>query len=343
MNYVERYIYAVTRYLPEKDREEVGRELRSNLEDMLLEDYSEENIKRVLEDMGSPYELSSRYLDQEKYLLGPRVYPIYMEALKILVIVAVIVGAITFTVDLFFTINAIDTVNSLSDIIGTTVRIITNGIGIMFDVVVGFFFWVTLGFIIVEKTNVLDEMKSPKNKAFVVEDLKEIPKSKGKKISKVEMAFSFVFTIAFLFIFLFRNDLIAVYIAGEGSFAIFNVDTIRSYGVLVMVVGALSLLLTLYKLIAGRWTKKLAIFSAIYAVISLGTTIIIVLDPNLFGQEFLTFMEMNFGDFGSNFLDNMGKLKLGFIAVVLIITIIDMGTALYQGFRKDKTQIGKGF
>ncbi len=337
MKYVERYIYAVTRYLPEKDREEVGRELRSNIEDMLMEDYSEENIKRVLEEMGSPYELSNRYLDQEKYLIGPRVYHTYMDTLKILLIVAVVVGAITFTVDLLVNINSLESINSLSAIIEMTVRIIASGIGIMFNVVVGFFFWVTLGFIIAEKTNALDEMKSSKDKAFLVEDLKEIPKSTGKKISKVEMAFSLILTIAFLGILLFRLDLIAVFIAGEGSYPIFNESTIKSYLILILIVGALSISLTLYKLVMGRWNRKLAIASTVYALISLAATIIILLDPNLLDQSFLNFMSSNFKTWGFDLSTNLGKLKLGFIVVASIITVIEIGSALYQGFRRERT------
>ncbi len=338
MKYIERYIYAVTHYLPEKDREEVGRELKSNIEDMLQGDYSEENIKQILEELGSPYELSTRYLDQEKFIIGPRVYHIYIETLKILMVVAIIVGAITFTVDLLANINSLDFSTSPQGIIAITVKIIAKGIGIMFNVMVGFFFWVTFGFIIVEKTNALDEMKSRKNKAFVVEDLKEIPQSKGKNISKVEMAFTLVLTIAFLFIFLFKSDLISMYIAGEGSYPIFNSDTIQAYMLVILVTGALSISLTIYKLILGRWSKKLAIYSVVYALVSLVVTIIVVQDPNLFDPRFLNFISDNVKTWGIDLSANLGKLKLGFILIASIITVIEISTALYQGFRKERSR-----
>ncbi len=337
MKYVDRYIYAVTRHLPEKDREEVSRELRSNIEDMLMEDYSEDNIKQVLEEMGSPYELSSQYLDQEKYLIGPRMYHSYVDTLRILLTVALIVGAVIFTVDLLISLNSLDAINSLTDIINIIVGIIASGISIMFNVVVGFFFWVTLGFIIAERTSAADEIKNFKNKVFVVEDLKEIPKTIGKKISKVEMTFSLISTMAFLSILLLRSDLIAIYIAGEGSYPIFNERTIKMYLILILAVGALSIILTIYKIILGRWNKKLAVAATIYALISLMVTIIVVLDPHLFDPKFITFMSDNFKTWSIDFSQNMGKFKVGFLVVASIITLIDIVTALYQGFRRENT------
>ena len=306
MKYVDRYIYAVTRHLPEKDREEVSRELRSNIEDMLMEDYSEDNIKQVLEEMGSPYELSSQYLDQEKYLIGPRMYHSYVDTLRILLTVALIVGAVIFTVDLLISLNSLDAINSL-------------------------------GFIIAERTSAADEIKNFKNKVFVVEDLKEIPKTIGKKISKVEMTFSLISTMAFLSILLLRSDLIAIYIAGEGSYPIFNERTIKMYLILILAVGALSIILTIYKIILGRWNKKLAVAATIYALISLMVTIIVVLDPHLFDPKFITFMSDNFKTWSIDFSQNMGKFKVGFLVVASIITLIDIVTALYQGFRRENT------
>ena len=35
MKLIDRYIYAVTSYLPEEAREDVGKELKSNIEEML--------------------------------------------------------------------------------------------------------------------------------------------------------------------------------------------------------------------------------------------------------------------------------------------------------------------
>ena len=64
MNLIEIYIQEVTRRLPEKSREDIALELRSTIEDMLPDDYSEEDVKSVLEKLGNPAALASGYRDQ---------------------------------------------------------------------------------------------------------------------------------------------------------------------------------------------------------------------------------------------------------------------------------------
>lgn len=340
MEYVERYIYAVIRYLPEKDREEVSKELKSNIEDMLDGNYSKENVRKVLEDMGSPYELSTRYLDQEKYLIGPRIYHTYVDTLKILLIVAVIVGGITFIVDLLANINSLEVFTSVSDIISLVVAMIVSGISIMFNVILGFFFWVTLVFVIIERTQVSDELKSANEKPFNIEDLKEKPKHKDKRFSKVELAISIVLTFAFLFVLLFRRDLIAIYITGEGSIEIFNSQLLSRYTPLIIGIGALSMALNIYKLIIEVMNKKTAILISVYTVISFVSLVIIVLEPNLFSQEFVRFLSENFARFKGSIEDNLLKLKIGFIVVIGIISTIEISISLFHGFKKEKN-VGK--
>jgi len=57
---IDRYIYDVVRRLAEKDRDEVSRELESNIYDMLPDDPSEEDIRKVLYDLGAPCGLAEK-------------------------------------------------------------------------------------------------------------------------------------------------------------------------------------------------------------------------------------------------------------------------------------------
>ena len=53
MNLIDRYVYSVAEYLPGRAND-VTRELRSNIEDMLPENHTEEDVYRVLEELGNP-------------------------------------------------------------------------------------------------------------------------------------------------------------------------------------------------------------------------------------------------------------------------------------------------
>ena len=63
---IERYIYAVTKRLPKKIQEDVSQELRTLIDDMLMERCgdatpNEYDIKSVLTELGTPNELCEKY------------------------------------------------------------------------------------------------------------------------------------------------------------------------------------------------------------------------------------------------------------------------------------------
>ncbi|MED2149641.1 hypothetical protein P4V48_20275, partial [Bacillus thuringiensis] len=72
MNLIDIYVEEVAKRLPEKNREDIILELRSTIEDMLPDDYNEDDEKRVLEKLGSPVALANGYLDRPMHLIGQR-------------------------------------------------------------------------------------------------------------------------------------------------------------------------------------------------------------------------------------------------------------------------------
>lgn len=92
-NWIDRYTAQVGRNLPQNKRADIEKEIRSLIEDM-LEDRSkaegrtvdEEMTLAVLKEMGEPEKVAAGYLP-EKYLIGPRVYPLFMLVLRIVLIV----------------------------------------------------------------------------------------------------------------------------------------------------------------------------------------------------------------------------------------------------------------
>jgi hypothetical protein len=97
MNLLDKYITAVGDHLPAKGRADIEAELRSTLQDM-LDDRSaatgqpinDDMIKAVLKEYGAPAKVAATY-QEPRYLVGPRLYPIFELVLRI--VLAVIVGA----------------------------------------------------------------------------------------------------------------------------------------------------------------------------------------------------------------------------------------------------------
>ncbi|MEH7274964.1 HAAS signaling domain-containing protein, partial [Neobacillus vireti] len=103
MRLIELYIQEVTRRLPEKSRADIALELRSTIEDMLPDDFSEEDVKDVLKKMGNPVLLASGYLDRPLHLIGPRYYDIYINLLKMILPIAVAISLISMIAETILT------------------------------------------------------------------------------------------------------------------------------------------------------------------------------------------------------------------------------------------------
>lgn len=91
-NWIDRYVAQVGRSLPQNKRSDIEKEIRSLIEDM-LEDrgqsegraVDEEMTLAVLQEMGEPEKVAAGYLP-EKYLIGPRLYPLFTLVLKVVLI-----------------------------------------------------------------------------------------------------------------------------------------------------------------------------------------------------------------------------------------------------------------
>ncbi|SCZ81461.1 HAAS signaling domain-containing protein [Acidaminobacter hydrogenoformans] len=88
MNWMDRYLYAVTRRLPKNMREDIERELRSNLMDALDErldgrEPTEQDILDLLDAFGDPEKVAAEYRPENRYLIGPELIDLYWMIIKI--------------------------------------------------------------------------------------------------------------------------------------------------------------------------------------------------------------------------------------------------------------------
>lgn len=81
MELIERYLHAVGKYLPRKNREDILAEIRSHLEDTLDErtggNLSEEDVVALLQETGSPQKMAASYAPQGQYVVGPALFPLW--------------------------------------------------------------------------------------------------------------------------------------------------------------------------------------------------------------------------------------------------------------------------
>lgn len=328
MNLIEVYIQEVTRRLPEKNREDIALELRSTIEDMLPDDYSEKDVNVVLEKLGNPAVLASGYRDQPMHLIGPRYFDVYVSLLKMILPIAGVIVLISMIAEHFISFGGDGAV------INIVLTIMGKGIWKIIEVGIQVFFWVTIVFAIIERTDKGKDQQplSASLKKWTPEDLKSIPYiPKKKAITKLEVFGCLLWTAIWATLYFYANHLVGVY-EGRGAGLEFvipalNQEVLLRYWPIVLVVIALEIGLALYKLIKGQWTKKMAIFNTTLELISTIVFIVILSNPNLMHQEFITYMSGLFNTTAIQF-------KTWIVGGVIIIFILSAAFNVFDGFRK---------
>lgn len=332
LNLIELYVHEVTRRLPEKMRDDIAAELTLKIEDMLPENYTEADVKETLSKLGKPAILAMSYRDTPMYLIGPKVYPLYIQTLKMImpwvimitILVHIVEGIVSFTGE----------GTMLSMIINLFAMMIAN----IFNVLIQTVFWVTVFFIGIERLGLskVEQTLSLIGSKWTPDDLKETKFSPKKKvIPKVEVIFSLIWIVIWPIAYFNADHLLGIYQSGDGQelqfvMPIFNQEILLSYWPIVLIFIGLQVALAIYKLIVGRWTMKLATVNAIILILSSITIIVIASNPNLFNDAFIPYLAELLDTTTSSLASNeKWQLKV-FIAVVIITTIM----GLFESYRK---------
>lgn len=328
MNLIEVYIHEVTRRLPEKSREDIGLELHSTIEDMLPDDYSEEDVKECLKKMGNPAILASGYRDKPMHLIGPLYYDVYITLLKMILPIAAVISLITMNAEYFIGYHGQEAViNVILDIVGL-------GISKIIEVSIQVFFWLTLIFAILERTakGKGEQSLTASLKKWTPDDLKDIPYIPRKKaISKCVIFGSLMWTAVWATLYFYADHLVGLYRdSGNGlKFVtpILNQEVLIGYWPFVVIMIGFEIVLSLYKLIKGKWTKRIAISNTVLQIIGTIVFIVILVNSNLFNQDFITYMT-------DSFTMTVNQFKEWIIGGGIFCFIVSAAISVFDGFRK---------
>ncbi|WP_251550598.1 HAAS signaling domain-containing protein [Neobacillus muris] len=330
MNLIEIYIQEVTRRLPEKNREDIALELQSTIEDMLPDDYREDDVKKVLEKLGSPVILARGYRDRPMYLIGPRYFDVYVTLLKMILPIAAVISLISVIAEYFMDYNGQETViNVALDIMG-------YGIWQMISVGIQTFFWLTLVFAVIERTDKENDNQplTASRKKWTPDDLKNIAYiPKKKAISKLEVFGNLMWTAIWATIYFYADHLVGIYRGGGNRFEFIspavNQEVLLQYWPIVLIVICLEIVLAIYKLIKSQWTRGMAIFNAVFQLISSIVFIEILINPEIITQYFITYM--------TDLLEiTANQLKSWIIGGAIFFFMVSAAFNVMDGFRKSR-------
>lgn len=248
-NLIERYIYAVTRRIPEDQREDVADELRGTIEDMLEDKGSrtERHVKEVLSSLGDPDALAGRYKGSKQYLIGPDLYPSYIRALRLASAIGLPIAlGINLIAQLVAGIQ-------FGGVIGTT-------IGVLITVAAHIGFWVTLVFFIIERTHAGKKEIQEAIGIWTPDMLPEFPAKNQILISEGAtdlVTYAFLAALPFLAQTFFgaHND--------SGFTPLFD-PAIWAWTPIIVALGVLGILKAALKLYKRNWTPALTLFNVIF-------------------------------------------------------------------------------
>ena len=286
-NLIERYVHDVARRLPEKDREDVKKELRANIYDMLPEEASDEAIKKVLYELGSPMSLAEKYRTKPRYLISPAYFDEYMHALKwILPLVGVAVMVIGFAVGAFDAAKSGNT-NYALVISGILSQGVSMGVSAAFQAL----FWTTIGFVIAEHSASKDKTKG--EHGWRVEDLPEVQNEKARiSLSEgiAELILSAVFAaIALMFCAGRLPFMMAFSNGGAFFYNIFSQSFLAMLVPFILISLVLSVIEGFAKIKDRRWSVFVCVSVVVKKLVEMAITLYVVNQPNILSEEFRSF------------------------------------------------------
>ncbi|ANV71745.1 MULTISPECIES: HAAS signaling domain-containing protein [Bacillus] len=328
MNLIDLYIQEVAKRLPEKNREDITLELRSTIDDMLPEDYNEKDVKSVLEKLGSPVSLANGYLDRPMHLIGPRYFDVYTTLLKMIIPIAAVIALISMVAENFIGYSGDQAV------LNVILQLIGKGIGGIFEVGLHVFFWLTLVFVILERTD-KDKGIEPLTtslKKWTPDDLKNISYiPKKKAISKFEVFGGLMWTAVWATLYFYANYLVGVYNGTANGLKFvsptFNQDVLLQYWPIVVIMIVFEICISLYKLVQGQWTQRLAIGNAILQIAGTIVFIVIVVNPHVFNAGFITYL-------ANAFTISSEEFKTWLIGGGIFFYMLSAAINIFDGFRK---------
>ena len=326
MTLIDLYVQEVTRRLPEHSRDDIALELRSTIEDMLPDEYSEQDVKAALSKLGDPAILASGYLDRPMHLIGPRFYDLYLQLLKMILPIAAAISIVSVIAERVVAYDGSEAVlNVILDTLG-------HGIWKVVSAAIQLFFWVTIVFAILERTpNRKTGAASSCFRPWKPDDLRNIAFIPIEKaISKGEVFGSLLWTAIWATVYFNAVHLVGVYEKGpEGLVFVtptFNQEVLLSYWPLVVLVIALEAATAIYKWTAAQWTRRVALLNAVMHLVSSVIFVVVISDGQLFNPSFVSYI--------TDLFDMSDASKAGIYGLAVFLFVIFALIDAYQGFRK---------
>lgn len=342
----ERYIYEVTKRVPQETREEIRLELQTLIDDMCTEEGI--TVEEALQKLGNPAEFAKRYKDSPNYLIGPEYYDNYIWVIKIALIgigISAVVSAIV--QGIMSTDSALSVANQVNFFTNFFVELFTtaiNGTCSMIGIV-------TIIFAVLEWRKVKINMKPETNwtvdelskntvtlKSWTPNSLPPIP-DKRAIIRRSDSVISIIFITVFAALLLFAPQLFGAF-HYDGSkvtsiACIFNLNEWNRIVPLFVFCLFVGMVDEIIRLVTGYYCKPVLYSNLICNAIQIAGAVILLKFSPLWNPAFTTQIQeitginkFSDGDFlhywGTGFFNNI------ILAFICVVSLFEIGVTIYK-------------
>ena len=340
MKIIDRYIEDVGFHLPRRMQADVEAELRSSIEDTLEDrsqaegnEVNEEMAAALLKELGSPRKVADSYLPT-RYLIGPRMYPIFSLVLKILISIFSVMFVIGLVIKLVDTpLELVSVTKALGLSLGNYINSIFNSIG-----------WVVIILAVIERffpgveTSEKDEEEKWDPYSLLQVEYPQRIKL-WESVMRILVA-SVLLTVANLYPqwigVLFNTD-------GLWSFVpILSVD-FAAYLPWLNLLWALSIIFSLVLIRKGEWTSFTRWFYFAIEIYTIGFLFAMVIGNSIIGinPAYLAYHNLTTSDFPSIYNELLPLIRFGADAVMMIIALVSgfsMGSEFYNMIKRNRSK-----
>lgn len=321
MEMIDRYIYAVTKRLPEAQSKDVADELRGLIEDMLDEriqdrGVKEEDVEEVLLELGHPGNLARKYRGTRKYVIGPEMYDLYMLVLKIALISVIIGFTAVFVIQVIL--NPMNILNYFVDyIVSFFTAIIPNVIG-----------WTTLGFALAEYFSAGKLENINLDRGWKPSDLAPVPDPK-RQIKRSETITGIIFYVLIMVFLAFSNEYFGIWTFQGGEFSgavpFLNEESYGSLLLVILIVSGFGIVKECLKFMYQKWTFSLVIFTTIVNLISITLILFMTTNSSFWNPNFMNeLVQHGFVNEGSDGYETVRRIWEQITLWTLIILIVGL-------------------
>lgn len=281
---LQRYLYEVGRRLPEKGREDILRELESDILERMETDNAEgkpasTHLTEVLTAFGDPEAICRQYGGRPAVLIGSDLFPSYVKVLRLVTTLVLTVLSFVFLISIVF---------SPTDTTGIA-ALIASWLSALFQGALSVFATVTLSFAIAERVMGKTGARQPEPETgWTPEKLPLLPDA-ANRIKPAGLITGMLFTLLGIGLLLFQRDIFGVIMRIPSQdksvlIPLLNGPLVNSLLWIILPLMAVSLINAAMKLAAGRITVPTRILSAFLCFTGAIVTVVILnradlLDP----------------------------------------------------------------